>query len=272
MIFQLHIPSPPLNQFVESFVYFKGVEPVHDYERFLPDGNTHLVMDLTENHQCIYDNETLKEIQICRRVWFSGIRTQCITIPSGKGSENFIVNFHKGKAYPFVNAPLHAFADIVVDGEQVHSPAILSLREKIIDAPTVIQKFWTAEHGLLQLFANNFMLAPVVDFAVASITKAPHLQSIEGIINQTGYSQKHFIKLFKEKVGLTPKSFLKVIRFQKAITEIEQSLEINWTHVAHDCGYYDQAHFINDFKDFSGYTPTEYVQKKSEQLNYVPIN
>ncbi|HMX79717.1 MAG TPA: helix-turn-helix transcriptional regulator, partial [Ferruginibacter sp.] len=85
------------------------------------------------------------------------------------------------------------------------------------------------------------------------------------------YSQKHLIKLFKDHVGITPKGFLKIIRFQKAVQEIEASKNIHWARLALESGYYDQAHFIHDFKEFSGFTPQEYTQKQYDYLNYIAV-
>jgi AraC-like DNA-binding protein len=61
------------------------------------------------------------------------------------------------------------------------------------------------------------------------------------------------------------------MRFQKAILEIEANKSIHWNRVALESGFYDQAHFIGDFKSFSGFTPNEYVKRKSETLNYIPV-
>src|SRR5688500_20337724 len=97
MVFQMHLPVFPLNKFIEHFFYFEGLGPAHNRERFLPDGNTELIIDLTETTQYIYDNESLKEIQACRQAWVSGVRTRSITIPSGKGSKMLVVAFKKGK-------------------------------------------------------------------------------------------------------------------------------------------------------------------------------
>ncbi len=74
MIFETHFPSFPLKQFIESFVYFKDFNPVHTVDRFLPDGNVNVVIDLTDYPQFIYNNHTLKEIQTCKEVSFSGLR------------------------------------------------------------------------------------------------------------------------------------------------------------------------------------------------------
>ncbi|MFZ1304628.1 MAG: helix-turn-helix domain-containing protein [Ferruginibacter sp.] len=271
MVFQVHIPAFPLNQFIESFIYYRDYNPVHSVDRFLPDGNVNIIFDLTDYPKHIYDNETLKEIQACRNVWFSGIRNKYITIPSGKDSEMFIINFHKGRSYPFVQMPLYELTDSVVDAELVLTNDILDMREMILASSLLAQKFYVAENYLLKKFRDKLIVNPFIEFAVNSIISSPNQMSIEEIAGKVGYSQKHLIKLFKDNVGLTPKGFLKVIRFQKAIEEIAAAKQINWTGIAYECGYYDQAHFINDFKTFSGFTPEEYLQKQYEHLNYIVV-
>ena len=271
MIAKLHQPFYPLDQFIESFFYYTGFAPEHTVDRFLPDGNVQLIFDLTDKRQYIYDNETLREIQTCRRVWFSGFRTEPITIPSGRESEMLIVNFRKGKAFPFLNEPLSAVTNHVVDAELVCSPGILNLRDALQEAPSITQKFFLLESGLLSQYQSRLSGNPFVEFVITQIMTAPNRCSLREIARKVGYSQKHLIKIFKDHVGVTPKEFLRVIRFQRAIEEIERRQVTSWTAVAHDCGYYDQSHFIADFKRFSGLTPTQYLDQKGQVLNYVPI-
>ena len=271
MVFKLQIPSYPLNIFIENFIYYKDFNPVHSLDRFLPDGNINVVFDLTDYPKFIYDNETLKEIQACRNVWFSGIRNNYITIPSGRDSEMFIINFHKGKAYPFVQMPLNELTDSVVDGDLVLTNEIMNLREMILSVPDIMNKFTVTEKYLLKLFGKKLDVNPIIDFAVSKIIESPNQLMMKNISDKIGFSQKHFIKLFKDNVGLTPKNFLKIIRFQKAVQEIESTKNISWTKIAFESGYYDQAHFIHDFKNFSGFSPQQYLQLKNDQLNYVPV-
>jgi AraC-like DNA-binding protein len=271
MVFQIHIPAFPLSQFVESFIYYRDFNPSHSVDRFLPDGNVNVVFDLTEEPKFIYDNDTLKEIQACKRVWFSGIRTNYITIPSGRDSEMFILNFHKGKAYPFVEMPLHALTNYVVDAELVLTNGILEMRESLLAIASIAGKFAYAERHLLAQFGGKLAENPFVDYAVGAILHSPSQLSMEAIAQKVGYSQKHLIQLFKHSVGLTPKAFMKVIRFQKAVMELEQKRNIDWIGLAHECGYFDQAHFIHDFKAFSGFTPAQYMGLMGEFTNYVPV-
>ena len=65
---------------------------------------------------------------------------------------------------------------------------------------------------------------------------------------------------------------MKIIRFQKAILEIEKAVPVHWSEIALQNGYYDQAHFIHEFRTYSGFTPGEYIIIKTGQLNYVPIH
>lgn len=271
MVFQLHIPSFPLSRYIESFFYFKGFNPIHSLDRFLPDGHVNIVFELTDNPQHIYDNDTLKPIQACRNVWFSGIRTKCITIPSGRDSELFVITFHKGKAYPFVEMPLDELTDSVVDAELVLTDEIINMRDRLLSIRSIDRKFQYAEGYLLRHFGKKLEGNPFIDFAVDRILPNPHHAAIASIADKVGYSQKHLISLFRENIGVTPKAFLKIIRFQKAVLDIEQSNDISWTAIAHESGYYDQAHFIHDFRNFSGFTPEQYLKVKNDALNYVPV-
>jgi AraC-like DNA-binding protein len=271
MIFAQHIPRFPLNEFVDCFVYFRGMQAEHRIERLLPDGNVVLILDLTDGAQCIYDNETLEPIQTCRRAWFSGLQQQGLSIPSGNGSENFVIMFKKGRSFPFTRTPLSEFANLVVDAELAFTQDILQLRAALQELPTPQAKFSYAEVELLRRFGGGLEVNTCVDYAVQRIEQNPHETTIRAVSEKVGYSQKHFIQLFKKQVGVTPKSFLRIMRFQKAINEIGRAQTVNWAGLAADCGYFDQAHMITDFRAFAGLTPVEYRRQASAYPSYVVV-
>ena len=271
MIFHRHTPAFPLSQFIESFVYYKGYDPEHSVDRFLPDGYVYVVIDLTDYPKFIYDNHTLKEIQSCKNVWFSGIREKYITIPSGRDSEMFIIYFRKGMAYPFVEMPMHELTDFVVDGELVMTGDILNLREALLSCVTIQEKCLLAEQYLMRGYAKKLEVNPFISYAVKSIIQHPGQASLTALSAQVGYTRKHMIHLFKQHVGLTPKAFMRVMRFQKAIAEISAGKFTGWTEIAYQSGYFDQAHFIHDFKAFSGFTPGQYLSMQSAYTNYVAV-
>ncbi len=271
MIFQTYIPKPPLGQFVECFIYHEGYNPTHTVDRFLPDGNVEIIIDLAAAPKHIYDNETLREIQSCRKVWASGVRTRPISIHSGKEAAMLIISFKKGMAYPFFPFPMSEISDRVVDWDLIPNNEFEFLRERILTTGDIRKRFRLVEKFLLKNYLSKMIPNPCIEYALDSITRRPDRVSLRNMNEKIGYSQKHFIKLFKDQVGVTPKSYLKIMRFQKAVCEIESFKEIVWTRISNDCGFYDQAHFINDFKHFSGFTPEEYLKLKNGNLNYVPV-
>ncbi len=271
MILQTQIPSFPLNQFVDFFIYAEGYSPAHSIDRFLPDGNTEIIIDFDDAPQYIYDNQTLKEKQACHRVWASGVRTESISIPSGKDSAKFIISFKKGMAYPFFPLPMNEMADRVVDADLLWGNGFALLRERLWGIKDIKLKFEAVESFLLRDFQGRLVPNLSVEYALTEIIRQPDQISLARLNQNIGYSQKHFIEMFKRQVGITPKAYLKIIRFQKAISEIERRQEVNWTIISQDCGFYDQAHFINDFKAFSAFTPGEYVRRKNGVKNYVPV-
>ncbi|NJO88133.1 MAG: hypothetical protein HC831_03570 [Chloroflexia bacterium] len=151
MVTEIYIPKHPLRHFIDHFYYYIGYNPEHSVDRFLPDGEVQVIFDLTDYPKYIYDNETLKEIQSCKNVWFSGFRTEPITIPSGKESEMLIVQFKKGKAFPFLIEPMQNLTNFVVDAELVLSPEIADIRERLLEASNPLLKFQVLEK---QLFKN----------------------------------------------------------------------------------------------------------------------
>jgi AraC-like DNA-binding protein len=274
MIFRAHQPIFPLNHFIENFIYFDGISASHNLDRFLPDGNSEIIIDLTEKSQSIYDNETLQEIQTCRQAWVSGVRTRPITIPSGKGSRMLVIAFKKGKAFPFYPFPLSELTDIVADADQVFGRHFHDLREQLLAAKSIDGMFELVEVFLLQQAGDAIcedIATRCIDFALSSIVHKPTLRRLHQLSDEIGYSQKHFIDLFRGQVGVSPKQYLKIMRFQKAISAIENNASIQWSQIALESGFYDQAHFIHDFKLFSGFTPNEYAKRKNSTLNYVPV-
>ncbi len=271
MIYQAHIPRPPLDRFIDAFIYFERVEHAHTVDRFLPNGDTEILIDFHDTPQFIYDNNSLTEIQACQHVWASGLRTEPITIPSGNEAAMMVISFKKGMAAPFFPFPMEEIADCVVDADLVWGTDFGDLRELLLDEKDVRCRFVMVEEFLLRKFASKLTVNPCISFAVTEMTARPDQLSIAEMNKKIGYSQKHFTDLFRRSIGVTPKSYLKIMRFQKAVRTIDAADSIEWDTIAQECGFYDQAHFINDFKHFSGFTPDRYAKIHTGYQNYVPV-
>lgn len=145
------------------------------------------------------------------------------------------------------------------------------IREQLLEAPAIDAMFATLERCLLGRLARRLELHPAVEFARGHICRAPHIATVSGLIEAIGLSQRRFIQLFHEQVGLAPKSFCRVRRFQRLLQAMRRHKSVDWAQVALDGGYYDQAHLIHDFQGFSGMTPGVYLARATEHLNHVPM-
>ena len=271
MILRAHIPRFPLDQFIEIMIYYEGVQHAHNIDRFLPNGDTEILIDFHDAPQYIYDNDTLKEIQACNHVWASGLRTEPITIPSGTDAAMMVISFKKGKAASFFPFPMDEISDSVVDADLVWGSDFGRLRERLLGTKDIEARFAMAEDFLVRKFHRQLDLNPCVAFAVGEMTNSPDQISIAQMNHKIGYSQKHFTEMFRKQVGVTPKSYLKIMRFQKAVQAIDAALLPDWGRISQECGFYDQAHFINDFKHFSGFTPAKYSEIHTNYQNYIPV-
>ncbi|WP_420315711.1 AraC family transcriptional regulator [Ekhidna sp.] len=271
MNFHLHIPEAPLAQHIQSIAYFDGYTPDYEKERLLPDGCQTLIIDLTETPKRIFDNIDLTDKQVCKRYWFSGARSELLTIDAGGvNSSMLVVNFTFTGAYQFIHHPSEQTKSQVIDADVFFQSQIDSLRDELLNTENIDTKFTVTEGFLTKRLLNQGPPDAILN-ASNLIASNPQTGTLKWISDNSGYSQKHFISLFKKYVGLSPKGFQKVMRFQKAIHDLETMQSINWTQLALDCGYYDQAHFINEFKAYSGFNPQQYLTEKGADLNYIPL-
>ena len=94
------------------------------------------------------------------------------------------------------------------------------------------------------------------------------------IIDNYPNTQKHLIDQFKKYIGLTPKYYQRILRFNEILQQIQKKENITWTQIAYQCGYSDQSHFIKEFKHFSGFNPKEFIQEgfNHDETNFFPLD
>ena len=104
-----------------------------------------------------------------------------------------------------------------------------------------------------------------IDKVLPAFLSSQTPENVSQIASLSCVSIRQLERLYQQRIGLTPKFYARLVRFTKAWIMREAIPAINWTSLAHSCGYFDQMHLIRDFKQFGGATPTE-IQKQLEQL------
>ena len=130
------------------------------------------------------------------------------------------------------------------------------LRERLCAATTTDQRFAILEAELASRLDERHV-HPAVTYALDALAR-PQVR-VGDIAKCAGLSQRRLIELFTAAVGMTPKRFGRILRFQRA-TALARSAALDWTRVAHECGYYDQAHLIRDFRELADVTPSDLMR------------
>jgi len=246
-----YIPSQPLSEFVDLFWYHDGFDLPDRRESHLPTGTAELVISL--NHDIPRN--------FCGAIT-CGPFSRPFAIETAQQLSLIGVNFKPGGAFPFFNLPAGELHNLHVPLDELWEARAAELRERLLAARTVEAKFHLLERFLLAQAASSPQIHPAVARALRQFRRATPGFSVAEIAGQVGLSQRHFIQLFRNHVGLTPKLFLRIQRFQRALQAAGARQRVDWADLALDCGYFDQAHFIHEFRTFSGLTPSSWLASR----------
>jgi AraC-like DNA-binding protein len=271
----LHVkPGPPLSRFVQLLWYYEQPPRAHQKERLMPDGCISLVINLEEDETRVYDPDDVSKVTTLTGCSIAGPHTRSFAIDTDEQTCVIGVSFRPAGAVPFLKLPSDELQNLHISLEDLWGGMAREVRERALAAKTPEAKVRVVELALLERAAGMFDGQPVVEYAVANFLSRPAATRITDVADKTGFSTRRFIELFKQHVGMTPKLFCRVRRFQKVLRRITSGQPLNWTETALQCGYFDQAHFIHDFRAFSGINPSKYLADYKDfprHHNHLPI-
>jgi AraC-like DNA-binding protein len=266
------LPHPPLSDFVEIFWLYEADTPSPPTkERRLPDGSMELVINLRDDLVRIYDRHHPDQFHSYRGSIISGVHSQFTLIDTTSQASVIGIHFKPGGAFPFLPLPAAELHNQTLSLDILWGIEAVNLREQLLTAQKSAHRFHILEQFLLSRLAPSQITHSAISFALKEFQNSSHTSTISAVTKQIGISQTRFIQLFRETVGLTPKQFCRILRFQQALQALENGLPIKWADLALSCGYFDQAHFIHDFQAFSGMTPGTYLSLRSEHRNHIVL-
>lgn len=272
MEYQPLVPDrPPLAGAVESIFHLSHYKPEHKAERIVPNGRVSLIVELDNTERHIYDDDG-NIIQTCIGSWLSGIHSRYLLIgDTTKETTLMATIFNPGKAHAFLGRDLSEFNDRVVSGTSVFGNSISQLRSELLRLSSPVERLQKVSDWLISRFHKDMQAPAIVDEVVGKLVAAPGAVRLTEAVDQAGsVSYKHFVQLFKQHVGPTPKRMQRILRFSQVFESLQGKEEVDWPAVSAELGYADQAHFIRDFSAFSGYTPERFRQKQSDRINFFP--
>ena len=272
MVFRVYIPRPPLSEFVVSLWYYEGHDPSHGKERRLPDGSMELIVNLREDRLRVCDRRDHDRFQSFGGCLLSGAHSGFVVIDTADQVQVMGAHFKPAGAFPFFGVPAYELRDAHAPLEALWGTKADELRNRLLGAATLEARFRVLEQALLERATWPSRHHPATALALEEFLSVPQARTVSEVTARVGLSQRRFIRVFDEEVGLTPKLFCRVRRFQEVLRFIEKSQRVEWGEVALACGYFDQAHLINDFRQFAGLSPAAYLARRGEHRNHVPLS
>ena len=275
MLYLSYRPGPPLNEFVDHFWLIKGGQTPR-LEKILPCGSLELVINLKNNEIHIHETEQPERFRRFSGAVFSGTYSRSFICNALQHEAIMGVHFKAGGAFPFLNTDASELTNAHANLADLWGRSGLELRERLCTAVTPQQRFRILESTLRGRLNYHIMRPVQTKIALNMFAMGGNGALVRDVSRELGFPQRRFIQMFSSQIGVTPKVFCRILRFQQARVLAEKLESPDWAEVAVTCGYFDQSHLIKDFQEFSGSTPRTYSQQqhhKDARLkdNHVPL-
>jgi transcriptional regulator GlxA family with amidase domain len=171
------------------------------------------------------------------------------------------VTFKPGGAFPFLGLAADELLDTHVSLQDIWGHGALVIRERLSAGRTAQRRFQILEDVLLSQLVRRPEHHPAVLSALEYFRRNPSRAVVGKLARDLGLSNRRLIDVFSFEVGVKPKLFLRIRRFQRLLQQVHLLPAVDWEQVALEHGYFDQSHLIRDFVAFSGISPADYLRR-----------
>lgn len=248
-----YLPCAILKPYIKNYLVIESNNGV--VNRVLPD--TSLVMAFRYKGVVNYTAEGTQTAAVST---ISGLRRSSRLINYSQQSAALLVIFKEAGASVFFKLPLHElFEDSVPLDNFVSRQKLSEIEEQLPAAQNNAERINLVEHFLYS-YINIAREDKLVLAAIEKMHAAKGFCKIKHLANSLHISHDAFEKRFRKTTGASPKHFSSIIRLRNVITADKQQ---NFTSIAYEAGYFDQAHFNKDFRLFTGQTPSDFFKSPS---------
>lgn len=237
-------PSEDLSLFVEHYWLvtwdLRGQEPYAS--ETLPHPSIHLVVEPDVAH-------------------IVGVVTSKFSRLLKEQGQAFGIKFNPGAFYPFVQRPVSHYTDRNVGLADVFGTAGIAYESTVRAATSDVERVAAAENFLRQRAPIPDKNITLVNQVVSLISAERAITKVDQLASRFNSNKRSLQRLFHQYVGVSPKWVIQRYRLHEAAERMAAGEGIDWSRLAADLGYFDQAHFIKDFKAIVGRTPAEYAKQ-----------
>ncbi|MEV0669074.1 helix-turn-helix transcriptional regulator [Mycobacterium sp. NPDC050441] len=260
-------PSPPLAAHVQFFGYWQNIQAATHRSRALPRGAATVIIDLGSRERVdFYAADATTRLDV-GAAFIAGAGVASYVTQIDPAQTVLTIHFRPGGASAFLPMPLDDLENTCADLDTIWGRDASALRARLIDAASIQARVALVESFLLARMRSR---VPAVAAVLQAAERQPSLR-VSDACALTGLSARRLIAAFRAEVGLTPKAYLRVRRFQAAMRLLDAG-DAGGARIATDLGYFDQAHLVREFRSFTAMTPTQYTQRHTWLPSHVGIN
>lgn len=252
-----YMPAPALQEYIKFFWVLKMGQPLPAPERIFPDGCMEMILHLGQPLSRITGTSSYVQ----PKAFIVGQIKNPLFLLSQSPVHVIGVRFKPWGMAALCKQNLHAIEECEIELDSFFGNTARELEEKIHTLP-LEAAIHTIEQFLLFKLKTTPQSPAIINMArvAAHIKQDTTGKTVAAWAGNCNLSQRQFNRQFKAIIGLAPKEFIKISRFNKVITHMQAGNSPSLAALAQHCGYYDQAHFIKEFKEYTRTTPGNFQQ------------
>src|SRR5687768_8143159 len=257
MFYREFAVSPLLRDFIQCiWVMQAGKAVFANPDLLVPDGNIEVMLNygdpVTRYLPDGITTETNKGSELVgqRCGWYKHATPGAVNLLS--------ISFKPGGLSPFIPFPVADATATAIPFSSLPGALFSEMEDRVFEEKDLVQKVAIIEGMLLRQLMKNTGKSNQVSEFITRLNAINEFPSIAGFLQYYTINRRKLERDFDYHVGVSPKFLQRVLRFRKAMLSFHQSRNRTLTALAYDCGYFDQAHFINDFKEFTGLSPKKF--------------
>jgi len=259
------LPGQKLRPYIKGFYFYESDSGMAFDDIVFPSGNMEVIFNLGEG---VWKTKKEGAFYTTPAIELWGQITRPLAIRSLGKNRMLGVRFYPHSAAYFFKEKMSEFNNEIIDGSDLFGASIKALRDRLLGSTDIDDRIrWIEDYLWTRLTLSDKKHSKIQFIGeIADHLRNPSTQEkMKSISLHNHISTRYLTQLFTEYTGLAPKLYAKIHRFQYSLNLL-QAHEQKLTGVAYDAGYFDQSHFIREFKSFTGITPSSFVTQP------LPIN
>jgi len=263
MLFKRILPASDLQRFVESYWIIQEEDTAIVQQKIIPDGFPEVIFHFGDPYRINISGEWKEQ---SRSLLAGQIKKHFFLENTGR-ADMIGIKFQPAAITQLFGVSMSSFTDRVVDLNEAIGDSAIPWKDIAFAQEEADKKVEQLEHFLRNVSAQAEPGPDLVDSSLKEIFLSHGMCGVAELAQKADVSERYLEQQFKKYVGLSPKFYARIIRFSRIFQLIQEENPV-WSDLVYGAGFYDQSHFIRNFKSFTGEDPSRYGFTKKDLANF----